>query len=164
MNQKIRTKRLPREKKRRYNKELLRKIEGELRKDKNGKIIVEENPILDRWQEYYSELLNNLEEEVEGDELQRNHHEQTAQNQREEEEQPPDKEDIEKIIKNFKNNKSPGNEGITSEMFKYRELELVKQMQKLIEEIWIQEQMPSEWTEATICPISKKGDSISKIG
>ena len=53
----------------------------------------------------------------------------------EEEEQPPDKEEIREIITNLRNNKSPGNDGLTPEMFKYGGPGLLIQLQQLIEEI-----------------------------
>ena len=72
----------------------------------------------------------------------------------EEEDQPPDKKEIQEIITNLRNNKIPGNDGLTAKMFKYGDPSLLIQLQRLIEE------MPPEWTETTICPIFRDRKSV----
>ena len=178
------TKKLLREKKRKYYEDRLIKIEedyrnGEIRnlyrgvrkerrgyqaksvlfKGKDGRLLAGENQILNRWQEYFSELLN--ESEVRAEEECTQIQQRFGELKEEEEEQPPDKEEIQEIITNLRNNKSPGNDGLTAEMFKYGGPGLLIQLQRLIEEIWLREEMPPEWTEPTICPIFKKGEKVS---
>ena len=59
---------------------------------------------------------------------------------------------------NFRNNKSPGNDGLTAEMSNYGGPDLLIQLQRLIEEIWSREKIHPEWTAATVFPFFKKGD------
>lgn len=84
----------------------------------------------------------------------------TQQEQKGLDEQPHTRNEIREIVKNLKINKSPGSDNITAEMFKYGGERLIEQMEKLLRKIWIQEQLPCEWTEAILCPIYKKGDRM----
>lgn len=176
--QRQRTKRLMREKKRRHNEQILENIEESYRnnevrnlyqgtknlkkgykskticlKDKNGKMLMGDDEILDRWREYFSLLLNEDSQSDENEEGQVNGDYQQTDN-----EPPPSNEQITDIIKKLKKNKSPGSDEITAEMFKYGGTALIEQMQKLLENIWVKEQLPEEWSEALLCPIYKKGD------
>lgn len=76
-----------------------------------------------------------------------------------EKEELPSKEEDEEVIKQMKNNKSPGVDGIKAEMFKHGGKKII-----LLRKIWRQERLPREWTEAVLCPIFKKGDrTICKL-
>jgi len=57
----------------------------------------------------------------------------------------------------LKNNKSPGEDDIQSELLKERGEEMVLWLWKVILEVWTTEKMPKEWKTAVICPIHKKG-------
>lgn len=65
---------------------------------------------------------------------------------------------VDYIIKNLKMNRSPGGDEVTLEMFMYGGAGLYQKMQQFIVTIWDTEAMPREWSEATICPIRKKGN------
>jgi hypothetical protein len=177
--QRRKTKKLLRNKKRKHSEKVLEEIEENYKnnqirnlyqgikkekrgfqvktvfyKNKNGEIIGGEQEGLDRWVEYFEELLNgeNYEENLEGE-----NNIQMEQGQKEDE-VPPSKEQITEIIRKLKNNKSPGTDGLTAELFKYGGQRLLDYTHKLIEEIWKKEQIPTEWKQAIICPIHKKGD------
>lgn len=172
------TKRKIRRKKREYNENKLRQIEesyknNEVRnlyqgirkekkgyqprtiiyKDKDNKTVVGEDEILGLWRDYFDELLNGIEDEMNIEEETEIH----RRDQEEEEQRPPTVEEIQEIIRKLKNDKSPGSDQITAEMFKYGGIKLEQQIQKLIKEIWLKEQLPNDWTEAILCPIYKKG-------
>lgn len=87
----------------------------EINKDKKEKIIAGKNQILSRWRKYFYELVSGNDKE---DQEEMSNLEQVDINQKEDEANPPDKDEIEMIIKNFKNNKSPGSDGISPQMFK----------------------------------------------
>jgi hypothetical protein len=71
---------------------------------------------------------------------------------------PPRKEEIKEIIKRFKNNKVPGENGITAEMLKVGGQNLEENIVKLINKAWDEETIPQRWKETLICPLHKKGD------
>lgn len=125
-------------------------------KDKNGEMIMGEPEVLARWKQYFDELLN-------GDEQTDDNNEEAVdlanrtQNQQSVE-QAPTISEIQNIIENLKMNKSPGSDCITAEMIKFGGHQLADKIQKLIRDIWEQEILPEEWTEAILCPIHKKGN------
>jgi len=57
----------------------------------------------------------------------------------------------------LKNNKSPGEDDIQSELLKEGGEEMVLWLWKVIHKVWTTEKMPKEWKIAVICPIHKKG-------
>ena len=61
-------------------------------------------------------------------------------------------------IKKLKNNKAPGIDQLSSELYKYGGITLVSHVEKLIRVIWEKETLPKEWKESIIIPIFKKGD------
>lgn len=131
-------------------------------RDKEGNFIGGEEQVLDRWAEYFSELLNvttgreDLDEnETEGD--------QPWQNSSQEERPvpTPTMEEVRKAIKSLRNNKAPGNDNITAEMIKGGGEHLIRLVHQLIVEIWEKEEMPDQWNMAIICPIHKKKDKTN---
>jgi len=70
----------------------------------------------------------------------------------------PDRDEIQSIINSLKNNKSPGEDNINSELLKLAGAPLVTQIQQLIRSIWNNEAIPKDWNLAIICPIFKKGN------
>lgn len=126
-------------------------------KSKEGKLLADEDEILERWQQYFDELLNENsrrengnafnEEEIERDPLPQ--------------EDLPNLQEVTEIISQLKQNKSPGKDGIAAEIFKNGGKLLIQKMHSLIKDIWIQEKMPKDWSEAILCPILKKGDATN---
>jgi hypothetical protein len=90
-------------------------------RNKDGEIVREEGKILQRWEEYFTELLNieKVEEERERD---KNDQEETRTGRRvigeDEEVSTPTREEVEKCIRKTKNNKAPGKDGTTAELVK----------------------------------------------
>ena len=74
---------------------------------------------------------------------------------------PPMFEELEEAIKMLKNNKAPGADGITAELFKQGGTELKKRVFWLILCIWVDEELPHHWNFGIICPILKKGDPMA---
>jgi len=66
--------------------------------------------------------------------------------------------DVKKAIRNLKNNKAAGTDGIHPELIKYRGNKLLTRMYELVRQIWVEEGILEEWKETIIVPIHKRGD------
>jgi hypothetical protein len=120
-------------------------------KNKEGQLVEGTEESLKRWVEYFGEVYGIGEKET----LQTEEEESLTTGECEE---PPRKEEIKEIIKRFKNNKAPGENGITAEMLKVGGQNLEENIVKLINKAWDEETIPQRWKETLICPLHKKGD------
>lgn len=119
-------------------------------KDKEGRLIGDPQGKAQRWAQYFEELLSSNVNEIE---------EQAIEwGQNGEQVEVPTEEEILEEIRNLKNFKSAGENGIPAEIFKYGGEGLQKRICKLIQKIWKEEKMPEGWKNSIICPMYKKGD------
>ncbi|PNF28690.1 hypothetical protein B7P43_G07879, partial [Cryptotermes secundus] len=122
-------------------------------RDKEGTILSSDEAILERWAQYFQELLNsNASEQVEGMTINRNQGNFKA------EEPAQTIKEVEQTIKKLKHNRAPGMDLIREELVKFAGPEYAKHLHQLIVKIWITEIIPEEWNLSTVCPIHKKGD------
>jgi hypothetical protein len=106
-----------------------------------------------RWEKYFKELLSTRKEDEEEDEEkerernENNQEETTGRRVIEEDKEVniPTCEETEECIQKTKNNKAPGEDGITGELIKYGGEGIIDAMHKLISMIWITEEMPQSW-------------------
>ena len=61
-------------------------------------------------------------------------------------------------MRNLKNNKAAGTNGIHPELIKYIGNKLLNRIYELLRQIWQEEIIPEEWEERIIVPTYKKGD------
>lgn len=120
-------------------------------RNKEGQILGDPQAQLDRWAEYFDELLNGT-EEVTG--LGGN----TLECSESEEIEEPSEREVIEVINKLKNNKSGGENGVTAEVLKMGGAELQRRISNLIKNIWVKEQLPKQWNNAIVCPVHKKGD------
>jgi hypothetical protein len=66
--------------------------------------------------------------------------------------------DVKKAIRNLKNNKAAGTDGIHMELIECGENKQLNRMYKFVRQIWEEERIPEEWKEKTVVPIHKRGD------
>lgn len=118
-------------------------------KNKEGKVVIQEDQFKQVWVEHFKELLT--EEQL--DEVERNDEKIKEENLEE-----PTLEEITEIIRNSKNSKAPGIDGIPFELIKYGGERLIEEIHKLMRQIWKEEKMPQEWDIGQIVTIHKKGD------
>lgn len=119
-------------------------------KDKNGTVILQQKEGLNRWQEYFDELLNGQPRQ----QLEELPKYQNVQPQIEK----PSLNEISEAIKTLKNNKAPGEDTINAEIIKAGKEVVAREIHKLILDIWERREIPREWKEAIVIPIHKKGD------
>jgi len=127
-------------------------------KDKEGNILMEKEKVRNRWTEYCRELYEDKEKT--NGELRELVQElkDISPPQRNDEEEDILEAEVEKAIKRLKNNKSPGVDGITSEMIKVGGQRLLKEIHGMCNQIWRGESTPEEWIQSVLVTIPKKGD------
>jgi hypothetical protein len=71
--------------------------------------------------------------------------------------------EVEITIENLKRYKSPGIDGIPTELIQAEGEILRFKIHKLIKFIWNKEELPNQWKESIIVPVNKKGDKTVVI-
>jgi hypothetical protein len=120
--------------------------------DREGNILCDRTRVLQRWVEYFDELLNEGSNEASDNQQQV----LTAEPYIEE---PTYQETVDAILK-LKNNKAPGLDGLPAELFKYGGPDLWNEIHKLIIDIWSREDLPVHWKTGILCPLHKKGNRL----
>jgi hypothetical protein len=118
-------------------------------KDDSGSLLADAIKIVNRWKNFFSELLNVHDT---GDIRQIKMH--TAELLVPE----PSLDEVELAIGKLKSYKSPGIDQIPAELIKAGGKGLHMRIHKLIQLIWDKEEMPQQWKESIIIPVHKKGD------
>jgi len=67
-------------------------------------------------------------------------------------------EDMKKVVRNLKYNKTAGTDGLHLELIKYGGNKLLSRIYELVRQIWEEERILDEWKETIIVPIHKRGD------
>ena len=122
--------------------------------DQYGKLLTTGADIADRWKTYCTELYNYkakigvdiIKEDVEGS------------GNSEDEEVTILKSEVEDVIKELKNYKSPGADNICAELIKNGGEDTVKLLQLLCNKILETSEWPSQWTESILIPLAKKAN------
>lgn len=68
---------------------------------------------------------------------------------------PPTLSEIESIILNAKNGKSPGIDGIPAEFYKYADPQTLHDLHHLLCKIWKENEHPADWKKTVVVPIPK---------
>lgn len=123
-------------------------------KSKKGIMLREEAEIMERWREYFSELLNEGNEEgVEnGEEIHFELEEESAENE------DIKVEEVREAIFMMKRGKAAGSDGITAEMLQNLGEGGVNMLTELCRKVWKEEKIPKDWEVGIIVPLYKKGD------
>ena len=121
-------------------------------RNKKGEMAMNSNKKAEIWKEYFDKLLNT--EKLR--ELIKKGNKEISEVEDEVEELTI--EDVKKAIRNLKNNKVDGTDGIHLELIKYGGNKLLTRMYELVSQIWEEERIPEEWKETIIVPTRKRGD------
>ena len=125
-------------------------VGGKFVKDRGGEIKVDEKDIMERWREYFSELLNEQNEYQVDEEVKV---------------EGPVKEitekEVETAINAMKQGKAAGPTGLTSELLQAAGNVGVREMTNIMNELLRGEKVPRDWSSSTTIPIYKgKGDAM----
>jgi hypothetical protein len=118
-------------------------------KAKNGDLLADSQNVLNKWKNYFSQLLN---------ELNVNYVRQIEVHMAEPLIPGPSPLEIEIAIAKLKKYKSPGSVEIPAELIQAGGEILLSTIHKLINSVWNKEDLPDQWEESIIVPIHKKGD------
>ena len=128
-------------------------------KDLSGKPIAEPAAQRLRWQEHFSDLLNNSpSDELDLTDLD-SFEKEPSFDYLSEEDGPPTMFEIESALKRLKNNKSPGVDNISNEQLKYGMEGLKDQLYVIFGKVWEEEAIPGDWSKGIIVVVPKKGDT-----
>jgi hypothetical protein len=118
-------------------------------KDENGDLLADSHNILNRWNNYFSKLLN-----VHNVSGVRQIEVHTAE--------PlvpgPSCLQLEIAIAKLKKYKSPGSDQIPAELIQAGGEMLLSAIHKLINSVWNKEELPDQWKESIFVPVLKMGD------
>jgi Reverse transcriptase (RNA-dependent DNA polymerase) len=118
---------------------------------KEGEMICSRDGVLDRWKQYFDELLN---ADFDGS----LYASARLYNKDDRKEVPPPTiDEVELAISRLKNNKSPGADELPAELFKSGNKALSTTLHAIISRIWECESLPDDWRLGVICPLHKKG-------
>jgi sorting nexin-29 len=124
-------------------------------KAKSGELLCSQSQVLDRWREHFQETLN-VGEVCQVSEAPRLYERNDGKDLPE-----PTLEEVREAIARLKNNKAPGEDGLSAELFKTGCSRLEESIHNIIVQVWREEKMPDEWTIGVICPLHKKGCKLT---
>lgn len=120
-------------------------------KNKEGIVVTETQQVIERWREYFCDLLNvdgvDFAPEEDNDDVY--YHVQPKV-------EAPTREEVEAAVKALKSNKAPGRDGITAEILKKGGGVVIGKLWELIKIIWEREEIPEEWRESIVVPNSQE--------
>ncbi len=121
-------------------------------KDKNGKLLTEEQEIRDRWKEHFMEVLNREEPEriAEIEDNQDILDEISTE--------PITEAEIRVALKEMKLGKAPGIDSITVELLRADLETTIQTLHQFYTEVWEKGTVPEDWKKGLIIKLAKKGD------
>ena len=108
-----------------------------------------------RWRRHFCQILN-LQSEFDVEELTKVRQRQVHTDMAE----PPSEEELESALGKLKNGRAGGESGILPEMLKAacEGKEVLELLLELAKDVWRERKVPSDWCDAVLVPIPKKGD------
>jgi len=133
-------------------------IENTPIQNKFGKLLNNSMDKLDRWREYFSELLN-VKSVIDPQIMEYISSPSLSTTEQERQEKPPTLEEISQALKQMKNGKAPGNDDISADLLKAGGLPVLRRLHEIFVDIWLNEEIVENWTLAILIRLFKnKGD------
>ena len=126
-------------------------------KNKDGRMLTNEEEVRQRWKEHFAEVLNRPHPEQVADVL------PEAETIEEIPSGPITKAEIRSAIISMSSGKAPGVDDITTELLKADMTSTVNVLHDLFRTIWYSETVPADWSKNLIVRLAKKGD-LTKCG
>ena len=120
-------------------------------KNKQGKVLHDRGEVLERWKEYFEDLLKTNSTATKKGTY-------STQNTQNTNEESITMEEVEDALKSIKTGKAPGHDEITPDMLKHLSKEGVNALHYIYTKAWEGKQIPRDWEIGVITPIFKKGD------
>ncbi|XP_038117204.1 uncharacterized protein LOC119769300 [Culex quinquefasciatus] len=118
-----------------------------------GNLLTDKTAVAARWKEHFQQLLNGETREGIVEDRMNVEDDGIAVD-------PPTLEDVEKAVKELKNAKSAGKDGLPAELFKHGSARMIEILHQIVQRIWCEEQLPTDWLDGLITPIYKKGQRL----
>ena len=121
-------------------------------RDKDGKILTQEDEQRARWAEHFKTVLNQPDPESPADII------QTTTREFEMKTKPISCTEIEEAILETKGNRATGEDKISADMLKADPTMSAKCLVELFNKVWVEEEVPEAWKKGIIVKLPKKGD------
>jgi len=118
-------------------------------KDDQGNLITDTKKSVLHFMEFFKKILNSIQDNI-------TPYEKIIYHTAEPEVTDPTLDEVKTVINSLKNNKSPGEDNINSDLIKLAGNHLATELHKLIYNIWTIEKIPTDWNMAIICPIFRR--------
>ncbi|XP_050469789.1 uncharacterized protein LOC126863566 [Bombus huntii] len=125
-----------------------------INKYRRRKEVIDEDIREEEWKNYFMEML----EGTESKEDRRIEGWRAEEESKEEREDNIEKEEVIFQIRNLKEKKATGGDGLENEVWKYAPKEVGEALWEMLRKIWNGKGIPEDWRKGVICPIYKKGD------
>jgi hypothetical protein len=124
-------------------------------KDEKGDLVADSHNILDKWRNYFSELLN-VHKDIDVRQAEIHAAEPLV----------PEASafEIELPTEKLRRYKLPGTVEISAELFKARGSKICCEIRKLVNSVWNKDKLPEQWKESVIVSVYKKGDKTNYHG
>lgn len=132
-----------------------REVETQWIKDRNGNILKQKEEIEQRWMDHFCDILGGVEVTEECEEESNVIEERVVEVGEEIE-----VEELKEAIRLLKKGKSAGIDGLKTEMFKYMGSEGEVVLRSLMNKIWREKKIPTEWQTAILIALHKKGEKM----
>lgn len=125
-------------------------------KNSSGLTLKAHDAQAEKWKEHFVSLLNCPEPET-----LHSFSRDDAVNELDINTEPPSKDEVNKVIKSFKNSKAAGLDNIHAELLKNGGEPVIRELTDLCTTVWESEEVPADWKDGVILPIPKKGSSLT---
>ncbi|CAM4844407.1 unnamed protein product [Rotaria magnacalcarata] len=126
-------------------------------KDKHGKLILNSTDQLERWREFFDDLLN-VSTAVDLQLIDHTKIKRIEKNEEERQNMQSTISEVRKALNQMKSRKAPGNDKITADLLKAGGEPVIKWLHEIFSDVWKQEEMVKEWNLAIWIKLFKKGN------